>query len=77
MNIWQSYDLWVIALQHGIEMSREEIIEKMRLSGKPNPVWIQNKLRVSYEEAQRICEGLDFRTENIYITRMNAYLAKL
>ena len=58
-------------------MNRAEIIEKMRLTGNPSCPWLQCKLKVSYDEAKRICDGLDFRQENVYITRMNEYLRKL
>ena len=49
----------------------------MRLTGKPSYSWLQSKLKISFEEAKRICDGLDFRQENVYIMRMNAWLAKL
>ena len=58
-------------------MAREGIIEKMRLTGKPSATWLQCRLKVSYEEAKKICDSLDYRLENVYITRMNEYLAKL
>lgn len=58
-------------------MNREKLIGKMRLTGKPSYSWLQSKLKISFEEAKRICDGLDFRQENVYIMRMNAWLAKL
>jgi len=58
-------------------VNKSEIIEKMRLTGHPSYPWLQCRLKVSYEEAKRICDGLDYRLENVYIMRMNEYLRKL
>ncbi len=58
-------------------MTRQEIIEEMRLTGKPSYAWLQNKLKISFKEAKRICDGLVYEKENIYITRMNEYLEKI
>lgn len=58
-------------------MIRQEIIENMRVTGKPSIAYLQAKLRVSFEEAKKICDGLDYTKENIYLTRMNNYLMGL
>ncbi len=49
----------------------------MRVTGKPSIAYLQAKLRVSFEEAKKICDGLDYTKENIYLTRMNNYLMGL
>lgn len=44
---------------------KEKIIETMRLSGRPNLAWLQMKLKVSFEEAQKICHDVFSVKENV------------
>lgn len=56
----------------------DEIIETMRLCGHGSTSYLQNKLKISFDAAKKICDGLVFdKKENIYLTRMNDYLEKL
>ncbi len=54
------------------------IIEQMRLKRIRSVPYLQCKLKISYFEAKRICDGLVFDVkENIWLTRMNKYLQGL
>ena len=40
--------------------NREEIIETMRRSGRGSPPYLQNKLKITYQEAKKICDELGY-----------------
>ncbi len=41
-------------------MSPAEIIEGMRVTGNGSPPYLQRKMRISYKEARKICDSLDY-----------------
>ncbi len=59
-------------------MTNNEIIEQMRLERKRSAPYLQRKLKISFDEAKQICDGLVFdKKENIYLNRVDIYLNRM
>ena len=54
------------------------MMEIMQKAGKTSVPFVQNKLKVSYDEAIKVIDSMiKVKKENKYITNMNDYLNKL